>query len=95
MFFIRPGSKNIFTEQTRTCGNGQWSPDYAPCTFLSCAVDDSSDIDGDDLADALTRGLKLALGGDWSDGEYRSGEITEADWLEKERYTTDEWTWSK
>jgi hypothetical protein len=53
------------------------------------------EIDGDDLAEALTRGLKLALGGDWSDGAYRSGEIAEADWLEKERYTTDEWTWSK
>jgi len=46
-----------------------------------------------DLAEALTGGLEASLGGVWEEGEYRSGEIEEAEWLEKERYGSEEWTW--
>ena len=46
-----------------------------------------------DVAEAITGGLQVALGGEWNEGEYRSGEVEEAEWLEKERYGNDEWTW--
>ena len=46
-----------------------------------------------DLAEAITGGLQVALGGEWTEGEYRSGEVEEAEWLETERYGNDEWTW--
>ena len=46
-----------------------------------------------DLAEAITGGLQVALGGKWNEGEYRSGEVEEAEWLEKERYGDEEWTW--
>ena len=47
------------------------------------------------VAEAIVEGLRLALGGSWDEGDYRSGELAEADWLEKERYGKDEWTWEK
>jgi len=46
-----------------------------------------------DLAEAITGGLRGVLGGQWQEGEYRSGELEEAAWLESERYGNDEWTW--
>lgn len=52
-------------------------------------------IDGDQLTQALVSGLQAALGGDWTDGEYRSGELAEAEWLESERYGDEQFTWSK
>ena len=48
-----------------------------------------------DLAEAITGGLQVALGGEWNEGEYRSGEVEEAEWLETERYGNDEWTWRR
>jgi lipoate-protein ligase A len=89
---LQHGSIMLAGDQSLLASLGDGVEDTAPPATLVSLI---GEIDGDDLAEALTRGLKLALGGDWSDGEYRSGEIAEADWLEKERYTTDEWTWSK
>ena len=51
------------------------------------------EVDPEELAKAVTEGLQLALGGSWDEGEYRSGELAEARWLERERYGAQEWTW--
>ncbi len=48
-----------------------------------------------EVADALLDGLERALGGRWEVGTYRSGELADADWLEKERYADAAWTWSR
>ena len=55
---------------------------------------------GDAVSDAavtgaLSEGLRLALGGSWDQGAYRSWEIEAADRLERDRYATEEWTWRR
>ena len=52
-------------------------------------------VDEEQLRDALAAGLRLALGGSWTEGGYQSWEIEAADRLEAERYATDEWTWRR
>jgi lipoate-protein ligase A len=48
-----------------------------------------------DVAEAITHGLQVAFGGEWSEGEYRPEELEAAEWLEKQRYEDDEWTWRR
>lgn len=47
------------------------------------------------VADALARGLALALGGFWEQGEVRPGERVRAEALQQVRYATDAWTWRR
>ncbi len=56
---------------------------------LGGAVDDGT------VTAALAEGLRLALGGSWAEGEYRSWEIEAADRLEMDRYATEGWTWRR
>lgn len=44
---------------------------------------------------ALADGIRLALGGAWTEGEYRAPEVEEADRLEWGRYASPEWTWRR
>lgn len=44
---------------------------------------------------ALAEGLRLALGGSWTEGEYRPAETDEADRLEWVRYASRAWTWRR
>ncbi len=66
--------------------------EVAPPATLFSLIDP---VDGDELAEALVDGLKGVLGGAWEEDEYRSGEEADAEWLEKERYGDEQWTWSK
>lgn len=49
----------------------------------------------EEVAAALHRGCRLAWGGSWSEGGYRSREAEVAERLRLERYGTDEWTWRR
>ncbi len=69
--------------------NSAAGPIPAPATLRALV----GEVSTWDLAEAITNGLQVALGGEWNEGEYRSGELEEAEWLEKERYGKDEWTW--
>ena len=69
--------------------NSTAGPIPAPATLRALV----GEVSTWDLAEAITGGLQVALGGEWNEGEYRSGELEEAEWLEKERYGDDEWTW--
>ena len=53
------------------------------------------DVEVDDVTGAVISGLRLALRGSWTEAGYRSGELAEADRLERERYAEREWTWRK
>jgi lipoate-protein ligase A len=61
------------------------------------AVNDLADaaLSAEAVTDALVGGMRLALGGSWAEGAYRSGEVEAADRLERERYATEEWTWRR
>jgi lipoate-protein ligase A len=48
-----------------------------------------------DIAGAVADGLKLALGGTWTQGEYTAAEVERARLLVVERYATEEWTWRR
>lgn len=48
-----------------------------------------------DVRAALGEGLRLALGGSWDEGGYRSTETAAAHRLETDRYATEEWTWRR
>lgn len=48
-----------------------------------------------DVVEALTRGLALALGGDWRQGQVTPAEKSRAESLETDRYATDAWTWRR
>ncbi|MDA0312149.1 MAG: biotin/lipoate A/B protein ligase family protein [Gemmatimonadetes bacterium] len=87
---LQHGSIIIHGDQSllSTLGNG--AEDAPPPATLFSLI---GEVDGEDVADALTEGLQLALGGTWDEGEYRSGELAEADWLEGERYNNQDWTW--
>jgi lipoate-protein ligase A len=89
---LQHGSIILSGDQALLSDLGDGVEDTAPPATLFSLI---GELDGDDLAAALTRGLQLSLGGDWTEGDYRSGEIADADWLEGERYGSDEWTWSK
>ena len=52
-------------------------------------------VDDDAVTAALAQGLRLALGGSWAEGEYRSWEIEAAARLAMDRYATDDWTWRR
>ena len=69
--------------------NSTAEPVPAPATLRALV----GEVSTWDLAEAITCGLQVALGGEWGEGEYRSGELEEAEWLEQERYGDDEWTW--
>lgn len=47
------------------------------------------------VAEALARGLELALGGVWEQAGYSPPEVNEADRLENDPYRTDAWTWRR
>jgi lipoate-protein ligase A len=49
----------------------------------------------DAVAAALAAGVRLALGGSWDEGVYRTPELDEADRLEWVRYASREWTWRR
>ena len=69
--------------------NSTADPVPAPATLRALV----GEVSTWDLAEAITGGLRAALGGQWHEGEYRSGELEEAEWLKTERYGNDEWTW--
>jgi|AP59_1055472.scaffolds.fasta_scaffold00284_5 lipoate-protein ligase A len=69
--------------------NSTADPVPAPATLRALV----GEVSTWDLAEAITGGLRGVLGGQWQEGEYRSGELEEAAWLESERYGNDEWTW--
>jgi len=71
--------------------NSTAGPVPAPATLRSLV----GEVSTWDLAEAITGGLQDALGGEWNEGEYRSEELEEAEWLERERYGDDEWTWRR
>jgi lipoyl(octanoyl) transferase len=75
----------------RLTGRGDRDP--APPATVEEAV--SSAVDPDRVADALARGLRLALGGDWAEGSYRPEQLEVARRLEAERYGRDRWTWRR
>lgn len=52
-------------------------------------------VDPTEVREALSEGLRLALGGAWAEGDYRPPEIRRADELEDERYARDGWTWRR
>jgi lipoate-protein ligase A len=47
------------------------------------------------VVDSLAQGLRLALGGTWTEGSYRSADLAAARYLEDERYRRDAWTWRR
>lgn len=52
-------------------------------------------LDAAAVAAALARALRLALGGTWTEADYRSEELRRADELESDRYACDPWTWRR
>jgi lipoate-protein ligase A len=52
-------------------------------------------VDQDQVAFGVIDGLKHVLGGSWEEGEYLSGERTEAGRLERQRYSQAGWTWRR
>ena len=52
-------------------------------------------VDQDQVTFGVIDGLKHVLGGSWEEGEYLSGERTEAGRLERQRYSQAEWTWRR
>lgn len=48
-----------------------------------------------DVVAALARGLALALGGEWRQGQVTPAERSRAASLETDRYATDAWTWRR
>jgi len=47
------------------------------------------------VIDSLAEGLRLALGGTWAEGSYRSEALVAARRLEDERYGRETWTWRR
>ena len=70
-------------------GEGDPSPPATVEEALGQAVDDGA------VTAAMAEGLRLALGGSWAEGDYRSWEIEVADRLEMDRYATEDWTWRR
>lgn len=71
--------------------NSTAGPIPAPATLRSLV----GEVSTWDLAEAIAHGLQVAFRGEWNEGEYRSEELEEAEWLEKQRYADDEWTWRR
>ena len=67
--------------------------DPAPPATVEDLADDA--VDDAAVTEALSAGLRLALGGSWDEGAYRSWEIDAADRLERDRYATEGWTWRR
>lgn len=63
-----------------------------PATVASLS---SRDFTASEVVAALARGCRLAWGGRWAEGGYRSREEDAAARLEEERYGTEEWTWRR
>lgn len=83
---IMGGDQDALSRLNATAG-----PVSAPATLRALV----GQVRISDVAEAITGGLQVALGGDWDEGEYRPGELDEAERLEKERYGNDEWTWRR
>lgn len=64
----------------------------APATVTTLLGGEPSTVE---VARALAEGCRLAWGGSWTEGGYRSGEEDEAERLRLERYGTDAWTWRR
>jgi lipoate-protein ligase A len=47
------------------------------------------------VTDSLAEGLRIVLGGTWTEGPYRSQELAAARYLEDERYRRETWTWRR
>jgi lipoate-protein ligase A len=67
-------------------------PADVPATLRSAGAASTS---VGEVSATLYRGCRLAWGGSWSEGGYRSRETEVADRLCLERYGTDEWTWRR
>ncbi|HZD05982.1 MAG TPA: biotin/lipoate A/B protein ligase family protein [Longimicrobiales bacterium] len=72
---------------------GRTGPDPSPPATLEGASGGA--LDATDVVEALARGLCLALGGRWAEGDYLPTEIRRADDLEQDRYARDTWTWRR
>jgi lipoate-protein ligase A len=72
---------------------GRGSEDPAPPATVEEAVGGA--VDPHHVAEALARGLRLALGGEWDEGFYLPGELEAARRLEGERYARETWTWRR
>lgn len=72
---------------SRLAGGG---PDPSPPATLD---ETARHIDWDGAAAAMVRGLALALGGRWAQGEATASEQRRAGELEADRYGTEAWTW--
>jgi lipoate-protein ligase A len=75
---------------TRLSGGGE---DPAPPATVAELIDDG--VDDAAVTAALADGLRLALGGIWNEGAYRSWEKDVADRLEGDRYAREDWTWRR
>lgn len=76
---------------TRLAGRGATDP--VPPATVEAVV--GGRIDPLRLAEALARGFRLALGGDWDEGLYLPGQLEVARRLEGERYGRESWTWRR
>lgn len=52
-------------------------------------------VEAGEVARAIAESLRLALGGTWTEGDYRPDEVGRADELEAVRYARDSWTWRR
>lgn len=53
------------------------------------------EVEAATIGAAIAGSIRLALGGTWNEGDYRSEELRRADALESERYACDPWTWRR
>jgi lipoate-protein ligase A len=83
---IMDGDQSDLSRLNATAG-----PVSAPATLRALV----GQVSTSDVAEAITGGLQVALGGDWDEGAYRPGELDEAERLEEGRYGDDEWTWRR
>jgi lipoate-protein ligase A len=74
----------------RLTGRGESDP-APPATVEGILGETSTSL----VIDALAEGLRLALGGTWTEGSYRSEELAAARHLEDERYSREAWTWRR
>jgi len=76
---------------TRLTGRGLDDP--VPPATVEDAMGET--MDPHRVAEALARGLRLALGGEWDEGSYLPGELEAARRLQGERYGRETWTWRR
>lgn len=76
---------------SRLAGRGQVDP--VPPATVEGALGRA--VDAREVAQALSVGLRLALGGEWDQGSYSPQQLEVARRLESERYGRDTWTWRR